>query len=279
MVLASELESVAEFLTGSATGVNLLPWQSLRASDVRVVREWLAETQTPAAQRRALRALRGELRRPVDPNALPASEEAYIEPGAADPLETPPVRMACPARRTQAGAGLSTREARLLVDVCRLDARLAGRRDAAVLALMLLGGLRRQEIVGLTTGDLGNEGSRLRVRSRGRPPRFVLLEGECLAALEAWLAVRSGPAGPLFPAFDSEGRPSFRGLSPAGVNRIVALRAREAGLGRITPRELRHRFLSQLRAGQRTQGAMRRCAYDVTEDGEPAWTLGCLPVL
>ena len=279
MVLASELESVAEFLTGSATGVNLLPWQSLRASDVRVVREWLAETQTPAAQRRALRALRGELRRPIEHEAPAPSDDSFVEPGAADPLETPPVRMASPARRTQTGAGLTAREARLLVEVCRLDERLAGRRDAAVLALMLLGGLRRQEIVELTTGDLGDEGSRLRVRSRGRPPRFVLLEGECLAVLEDWLEARGGPAGPLVPAFDSEGRPSFRGLSPAGVNRIVALRAREAGLGRITPRELRHRFLSQLRAGQRTEGATRRCAYDVTEDGEPAWTLGCLATL
>jgi integrase len=191
-------------------------------------------------------------------------------------LQPPASGYAHAARRRQTGPGVSSREARLLLDVCDLDASIAGRRDAAVLALMLLAGLRRQEVVALTTGDLAEEDARLRVRSRRRPSRFVLLEGACRDAIDAWLEARGSGQGPLLLALDVGGRPAPRALSAAAINRIVARRAAEAGCSEVTPRRLRQRFLTRLRAGQSVDGQSRRCAYDLTEDGEPAWTLASL---
>jgi integrase len=140
---------------------------------------------------------------------------------------------------------------------------------------MLLAGLRRSEIVRLQRGDYDEEENLLRVRTAGRNLRVVMLQGACSEYLEAWLAERGARSGELFLAIGPADDVRPAGLSPSAVNRIIALRARSVGVQGVTPRDLRARFLSLLRAGQRAPEAAV-CRYYLTDDGQPAWTLPSL---
>ncbi len=83
-----------------------------------------------------------------------------------------------------------------LLDACAADPTPAGRRDAALLALLYAGGLRRDELASLTLADYERGQARLRVIGKGNKERFVPLATGAVAALEAWLVVRgTGPGG------------------------------------------------------------------------------------
>jgi integrase len=167
-----------------------MPWWLLRAEDVRVIRSWASETLPGSAQRSLLKTLRGIL-------SSTAPNEDNLTP-------KPPVRDLVRVYRGRVlSRGMAPREARLLLEVCRDANDAPFLRDAAVVSLMLLAGLRRQEVVDLQIGDYDEEDGRLIVRSAKAQMRSVMLMGDCRDDLEAWLAQRGHFSGPLFLRFDS----------------------------------------------------------------------------
>lgn len=255
--LSTELESVAEFLTGNRLAALSLPWQSLRSEDVRVLRDWAGETLPFPAQRRLMRDLRQALRRPVE-----AEDEQVIR------TEVSPALLRA-LRRAGAASRLASRQAKLLLDACDVDASMEGARDAAVIGLMLNAGLRRQEAVALQRGDYEDDG-RIKITSRRGLARSVILEGRTRAAVERWLRLRGAWSGPLIAALSPHGEVQLRGLTPSAVNRLLTRRSEQAGLTGITPRDLRGRFLRELQAASRERP---RCRYYQDENGQPAWVL------
>jgi site-specific recombinase XerC len=177
-------------------------------------------------------------------------------------------------RRRTGGAHVATRQARLLLESCETDPSIEARRDAAVIALMLLAGLRRKELTDLQRGDYDDDEGRLKIGGRGRHARSVILEGESRVAVEGWLEVRGSWAGPLIAAISpTTGEPALRGIAPPTINRLVAKRAAAAGCAGITPRDLRRRFLWQLQSSSRERP---RCRYYQDENGQPAWVLAAM---
>jgi integrase len=260
--MSVELEAVAEFLTGSQAAAESLPWRLLGSEDLRVVRRWAGEALPQPAERRLMRELRQAIREAQAPE-----EESLA-------TAVRPALLRAPARRT-ASVPVAARPARLLLEVCRDASDATARRDCAVIALMLLAGLRRQELIGLQCGDYDDADGRIEVRSRRAGRRSVLLEGECRVDIEAWLGRRGGGSGPLFLAFASTGETLPKGIAASTVNRILVRRCAEAGLDGLTPRALRGRFVWQLQAGTR-QGGGQRCRYYLGEDGQPGWALSSL---
>jgi len=259
----TELEALAEFLTGNRLAAPTLPWQLLRTEDIRVLKEWAGETLPAPAQKRLLQELRGLLYRPAE-----AEEEVLRSGVAPGTLRT--------LRRRGGGAHVATRQARLLLESCDADDSAEARRDAAVIALQLLAGLRRKELTDLHRGDYDDDDGRLKIGSRGRHARSVILEGDSRTALEAWLAVRGSWSGPLIAAINpATGQPAMRGIAPPTINRLLAKRASDAGCAGITPRDLRRRFLWQLQSSSRERP---RCRYYQDENGQPAWVLAAVPL-
>jgi len=126
-----------------------------------------------------------------------------------------------------------------------------GRRDHALLALMIQTGVRVSELTGLRSGDLHlGSGPHIRVLGKGRKRRATTLTGETVKVLRAWLKERQGqPDEPLFPT--QQGRP----LSRYTVGVIVAKHAMTAAAScpslkgkRVTPHTLRHTNAMLLRA-------------------------------
>lgn len=126
-----------------------------------------------------------------------------------------------------------------------------GRRDHALLALMIQTGVRVSELVGLRVRDVHlGTGHHIRVLGKGRKKRATPLTNEIVAVLRQWLAERSGaPEDPLFPT--RQGRP----LSRHTVGLLVSKHANTAAVGypalkakRVTPHVLRHTTAMLLRA-------------------------------
>jgi integrase/recombinase XerD len=126
-----------------------------------------------------------------------------------------------------------------------------GRRDHALLVLMIQTGVRVSELTGLCVGDVHlGSGAHIRVLGKGRKTRTPTLTRETVATLRAWLNERQGqPNGALFPT--RQGRP----LSRYTVGVIVAKHTTTATTGcpslqakSVTPHTLRHTNAMLLRA-------------------------------
>ena len=145
------------------------------------------------------------------------------------------------------GRALAASELRALFRACAGDPTPAGRRDAALLAVLYGGGLRRSEAAALDVGDVDAVSGALTVRSgKGRKARRVYLTAEASALVEAWLAVRGHGPGPLFLPINKAGRLSPRRLSGQAVLAILARRAAAAGVAAFSPHDLRRTFISDL---------------------------------
>jgi len=128
-----------------------------------------------------------------------------------------------------------------------------GRRDHAIIMLLLQTGLRVSELRGLRCEDvLLSTGAHVRCRGKGRKERCTPLTRDTVSALRAWLVERMGsPTEPVFP--------SRRGavLSRDAVERLVTKYAQIAAANcpslrskRVTPHVLRHTTaVSLLQAG------------------------------
>jgi integrase len=262
--MSTELEAVAEFLTGNRLAAPTLPWQLLRTEDIRVLKEWAGETLPAPAQKRLMQEVRFHLQQQT------GSEDDALRTGV------PPAALRTLRRRSN-GAHVATRQARLLLECCETDDSVEARRDAAVIALMLLAGLRRKELTDLQRGDYDDDEGRLKIGTRGRHARSVILEGESRQALEAWLEVRGNWSGALICAINpTTGEPAMRGIAPPTINRLLAKRSLAAGCAGITPRDLRRRFLWQLQSSSRERP---RCRYYQDENGQPGWVLAAMALV
>ena len=124
-----------------------------------------------------------------------------------------------------------------------------GRRDYALLLVVIQTGLRLTELTALKVLDvhLGG-GAHVRCRGKGRKERCTPLNNQTVVVLKNWLRENGGMSGdPLFP--------TRRGtsLSPDAVESLVAEHARTAARNcpslrgkRVTPHVLRHTTAMQL---------------------------------
>jgi site-specific recombinase XerD len=144
------------------------------------------------------------------------------------------------------GRALGAGEIRALFDACASDPSPAGRRDAALLAVMYGAGLRRAEVATLQTGDMDAETGSLAVRGKGGKERLVYLANGAAAAMTDWLAVRGAEPGPLFLRIRKDGQISAKGLTAQAVYLALRKRAEQAGVERFSPHDLRRTFVGDL---------------------------------
>lgn len=118
-----------------------------------------------------------------------------------------------------------------------------GRRDYAMLLILLRAGLRVSELTGLTRGDIHlGPGPYIRCLGKGRRARCTPLDPPTAAVLREWLTEMAGtPADPLFP--NRNGRPLSRDTVAARIGkcRDVAAASCPTLPGKtISPHTLRH---------------------------------------
>jgi integrase/recombinase XerD len=169
-----------------------------------------------------------------------------------------PVPRGLPTRRERSRPGQGVplvRAARRLprilapAEVDALMAALFTHRDRAMVAAMVLGGLRRCEVLGLRLGDLHAAERRVFVaEGKGGRQRLVPVSGRFFAAVAAYLDAERPPSAGTDRVFvvlkgPRRGQP----LTAKGVEVVLAAARRRAGLDHATCHELRHTCLTRLR--------------------------------
>jgi integrase/recombinase XerD len=138
-----------------------------------------------------------------------------------------------------------------VVDPDEADAFMAAlrtRRDRAMVEAMLLGGLRRCEVLGLRLRDLHPGERRVFIaEGKGGHQRIVPISSRFFASLADYLEVErpSSSADRVFVVLKGprRGQP----LTAAGLDEIVAGARHRAGIERLTCHQLRHTCFTRLR--------------------------------
>jgi len=128
-----------------------------------------------------------------------------------------------------------------------LAAALRTHRDRAMVAAMVLGGLRRCEVLGLRLEDLRVAERRVFIaEGKGGRQRLIPVSGRFFAAVAAYLDTERPPGSErVFVVLKGprRGQP----LSARGMEEILSAARRRAGLDHATCHELRHTCLTRLR--------------------------------
>jgi integrase len=235
---AAALRALAAILARPGADPLALPWHQLSYAHVAALRARLADRYAPATANRLLAALRGVLLACRRLGLLSADAHAQLS-------DVPPVRgQAAPRGRMLARAELAA-----LLRACAADGGLRGRRDAALIALGVAGGLRRAELCALDLADLIDADDLVEVRVRrgkGGKARGVYVAGDAARLARAWRESGAGrPA--LFVAISRTGRAlDDRRLTPAAVRAILLRRCTDAGIPAANPHDLRRTCISWL---------------------------------
>ena len=119
-------------------------------------------------------------------------------------------------------------------------------RDRAMLLILILCGLRREELVSATWLDCIRQGEHpvLRVHGKGQKLRLVKLPVEVVNALDHWRSTQAtvGVATYIFTGVLKNGRPTLQSITTQTVMERVQSLAEQAGLPKISPHDLRRTF-------------------------------------
>src|SRR4051812_15127783 len=137
-----QLATIARYLSEGKVGYQEFDWAGLTYADTSRVRQMLVERFSPRGANHAVCALRGVLKECWRLGRI--AHEQYVR-------ATDLARVRGDARPF--GRVLSPEELVSLFHVCQQDKSPAGIRDAAMLAILYGTGLRRSELVGLSTSD------------------------------------------------------------------------------------------------------------------------------
>jgi len=133
-------------------------------------------------------------------------------------------------------------------EVDALIAALRTHRDRAMVAAMVLGGLRRCEVLGLRLEDLRAAERRVFIaEGKGGRQRLIPVSGRFFAAVAAYLdAERPADAGTDRVFVVLKGPRRGQPLSAKGTDEVLTAARRRAGLDHATCHELRHTCLTRL---------------------------------
>lgn len=220
------------------TTFDAFPWSALRYQHTQAIRTQLGEKYAAATANRHLSALRGVLKECWRLGYMTAEEyQCAVDIKAIKGQK---------AKAAEKGRHIKQGEFGALLAVCD-DETKAGVRDAALIAVGYVAGLRRAELAGLQLADYDQEESTLRIaKGKGNKERVVPLADGAADALGDWLAVRGPLAGPIFTAIDKADQIQLGGMTDQAIYYILKRRTDAAGVKAFAPHDLRRTFAGDL---------------------------------
>ncbi len=248
--MRESLETIARLASAGEVGALDFPWWLLRYQHAEAIRGRLAEGYAPATANKMLSAMKGVLKSCWRLGLMSADERDRAS-------DVEPVR----GTRLPPGRSIPRGELRSLFEACAAEAndprlRARGVRDAAMLALLYVGGLRRTELASLRLSDYDAEERSVRIRGKGNKERRVYAEGGAELLLAHWLELRGEGESeePLFLPVRKDGL--VQRLDPHGekksslsdqtVYKVVKRRYREAEIKEVSPHDFRKTFVGDL---------------------------------
>ncbi len=225
-------------MTGKAKDDMLIAWWALRYDHTQALRALLADHYRAATVNKMLSALRGVLKVCWRQKRITGEEYQLLASVESVKGSTLP-----------AGREIQEGERAALMRVCEKDTTTAGRRDAALIALLYTCGLRRAELAALTTADWRLESQALRIKGKRNKERFAYVaDAGAFMAFMDWLEVRGAHDGPLFLRLHKSGHLTSCKLSAQGIYHVLHERRAAAGLSSMSPHDFRRTFVGDLLA-------------------------------
>lgn len=211
-------------------------WSELKFEGVVAIRTWLADSErSPATINATLAAVRGTVKAAWALGLL--SSDIYSRIAAVKGLR---------ASRLPSGRALTVGEVAALFDVCFNDETPAGRRDAAILALLLGAGLRRAECAGIALSDYDPKEQSVTIRGKGDKERLMPLGESANQAVQDWLQLRGDWAGPLLCRVRKDGAVQREAITAQAIYKALSKRGTQARVARFSPHDLRKTYASGL---------------------------------
>lgn len=223
--MRSAVENIAQIF-----GVHFenLDWTAIRYQHVQYIRSKLSEQYAPATANRHMAALRGVLKE--------AWRLGYIESGDyMRAIDTKPIK----GERLLAGRYLSHGQVEALIQTCLKKRSPNNIRDAAIIGMLYVCGLRRDELVSLDIQDY--QGDAVRVIGKGNKERKVPVNALLMGLLGDWLGLRGGISGALFINLTTA-----KPLTTQAIYSMLERRGKIAGISELSPHDFRHTFISNL---------------------------------
>jgi integrase len=222
--------------------------------------EWYTAAGRPPFDRTLLQSWRAELqRRALAPSSINVSLAAVrrltneaeghgiLPPGTAAHINaTPGIRQ----QGIRAGNWLTADQARRLLQSPD-PSTTRGKRDRAILSLLLGCALRRAEVAALQSTDIQLRESRWVVPDllgKGNRLRTVPIPAWVKAAIDSWTAAAPVSSGPLFRAIGKSGKLSSTKLTERSIWHIVRAHAAPLGFPDLAPHDLRRTCAKLCRA-------------------------------
>ncbi|MDP9351212.1 MAG: site-specific integrase, partial [Chloroflexota bacterium] len=230
--MAGKLGSIAR-LAGYPDALSC-PWTQLRYQHTAAIRAQLSQAYKPSTANCMLAALRGVLKEAWQLGLMPVEE--YSRAVALKSVK---------GHTLPKGRALGTDELRRLLGACDGGAR--GRRDAAMLAVLAGGGLRRSEAVGLDVGDYEAGVGALRMRAgKGNKERVTYLPAWAREAVDKWITLHPTLHPALLLPINKAGRIESRRLSSQAVLDVLQRIGERAGVEEFAPHDMRRTFITSL---------------------------------
>jgi len=229
--IKSRLQSIADMFN---CPFESMPWHELRYEHLAAIRTNLQETElAPSTINMTLYGLRGVAKSAFNLGLMSADHYARL-------CNVRPVR----GERVPAGRALSVGEIGALLDTCA--GTPIGIRNAAIISIMYACGLRRDEIVSLNLEHYNTETGELKVKGKGNKERLLYVDNGALDALNDWLSTRGNHDGPLFNPIWKSGKIQDRRMTDQAIYSLLLNHAKQAGIARFSPHDLRRSFISEL---------------------------------
>lgn len=233
--MQGSLDAIASILTNGECDAMTLDWSRLRYQHTAAVRTALKKRYAPATTNRILCALRRVLKEAYRLDLMSGDDYAK----AAD---VPNVKGESQVR----GRALSQEEIEALMDACS-SSKPIDIRDAALIAILRGGGLRREEAVNLKLKHFNRTSGAIDIYDgKGSKDRTTYLPQEAITFVENWLDIRGFKPGPLLCPVRQGGRIEMRHMCPDAVLKIMKRRAPQASVESFSPHDFRRTFCSDL---------------------------------
>lgn len=232
------LNAIACVLTNGECDALTLDWSLLRYQHTAAVRSALISRYTPSTSKKMLCALRRVLQEAWRLKLM--SLEDYMMATDLRRIDTPQQKLR--------GRALSTDEIAAVMDTClKQDSKAIDIRDAALIAILRGGGIRRNEAVSLELYDLNPNTAALEIRKGKRKTyRTVYLPSAALSIVMQWLELRGRKPGALLCPVRKGGSVELRHMSADAVLKILRRRGVQANVEEFSPHDFRRTFCSDL---------------------------------
>lgn len=216
------------------TPLEAMPWSQMRAAHLEALKVNLMSRFAPATVNHTLAAVRGVMRALWLTDRIDAA--TYQKTAAVKSVR---------GSRLVAGRDIAGGEVGALMS--SIDRTTpAGARDRAIVAVLVVGGLRLDELAGLTMESYDAANGRLVVNGKGNKQRAVYI-GVARLAVGEWLAYRGNEAGALFCPVNRGGRVVMvERMTAQAVYNMLDRRRVAAGLASFSPHDFRRTAIGNM---------------------------------